>query len=101
MPNTDVPNVAGPSTEPASGADRQRKGRWKRAQQVCTNCRQMKVSHRRLTRVAYVLNTEVTSVHVLGFVATMRLPRALSRAMYALCHLEPRERHALPCGSFI
>jgi hypothetical protein len=26
------------------GADRARKGRWKRAAQVCTNCRQMKVS---------------------------------------------------------
>jgi hypothetical protein len=28
---------------PARGVDRARKGRWRRAAQVCTNCKQMKV----------------------------------------------------------
>lgn len=42
MPETDGGN---------GGADRQKKGRWKRAAQVCTSCRQMKVRYIRLVLV--------------------------------------------------
>jgi hypothetical protein len=60
----------------------------------------MKVSHRRLTDVTYVLTTDVSS-RFLGLVAAMRLLGVVSRAMYALCHLESRERHALPSGYIV